>query len=82
MIEEQNLFIQKKRRSINNIILGRQVEVIITESVSYGHKTCQKHKVHGCISATSKGEWLWDKYGIERNIRYYSQSECAVSTGK
>lgn len=57
MIEEQNLFIQKKkRRSINNIILGRRVEVIITESVSNGHKTCQKHKVHGCISATSKGE--------------------------
>lgn len=56
-------FLFKKKNK--NIILGRRVEVIITESVSNGHKTCQKHRVHGCISATSKGEWLWDKYEIE-----------------
>lgn len=49
-------------QSINNIILGRQVEVISTESASYGQKSCQKHKVHGCISATAKVEWLWAKY--------------------
>lgn len=53
-----------KGRSINNIILGSQVEVISTESVSYGQMTCQKRKVRGCISATAKVEWLWAKYEI------------------
>lgn len=50
--------------TINNIILGRQVEVISTECVSYGQKNCQKHKVHGCIAANAKVEWLWAKYEI------------------
>lgn len=53
-----------KRMTINNIILGRKVEVISTECVSYGQKSCQKHKVHGWIAATAKVEWLWAKYEI------------------
>ena len=57
-------FFFKKRKCINNIILGSQVEVISTESVSYGQMTCQEHKVCGCISATAKVEWLWAKYEI------------------
>lgn len=45
-----------KGLSINNIILGRQMEAISTECVSCGQKSCQKHKVQGCISATAKVE--------------------------
>lgn len=41
---------------INNIFLGREVDVISTESVSFGQKSCQKDKVHGCISATAEVE--------------------------
>lgn len=72
-------------KSINNIILGRRVEVLITKSVSYGCRSCQEHKVQGCISAACKGECV----ALEPNarcinslgwaeIRYYSQSEYVV----
>lgn len=47
---------------MNNIISGRQVEVISTECVTYGQEICQKHEVRGCIAATAKAEWLWAKY--------------------
>ena len=72
-------FFFSKRMTINNIILGSQVEAISNECVTVT-RVCQKHKVHGCISATATLEWLWAKYEIimapiERNIRHYSQSE-------
>lgn len=37
-----------KGKSINNIILGRRVEVLITKSVSYVCRSCQEH-----------GSWLY-----------------------
>lgn len=36
-------------KSINNVILGKRVEVLITKSVSYVCRSCQENKVHGCI---------------------------------
>lgn len=84
-LNKQHDFPLSKGRSINNIILGRRVEVVITASVSYGYKSCQEHKVRGCISATSKGRatFMPNARCINRldraEIRYYSRSECALS---
>lgn len=51
-------------KSINNIILGKRVEVLVTKSVSYVCRSCQENKVRGCIcrvwelSAVRSGQML------------------------
>lgn len=62
-----------KWKSINNIMLGRRVEVSITKCVSYGH-TAARSCVHRCElltlpRLTAHGAHLRTD-DLERNIRY------------